>query len=84
MCRVEEWHELKLYASKTDASPDPIIPVLNDTGLVAMHGNKMLFRGMGRQGDPNSVTQMQEWSVQVTTEPRPGIAQQSLRPGVAT
>jgi hypothetical protein len=83
MCRVEGWTELKLYASGTDARPEPLIPVLIDPVLVVMHGSKMLFRGMerqGAQGDPNSATILQEWSVQIVTEPQPGVAQQSHRP----
>lgn len=63
MCAVETWRELKLFAVGTDARPESIIPVLFEPQLVAMHGNRMLFRGLERQGhqrDPNAVSIMQE------------------------
>ncbi|MCY0910821.1 hypothetical protein [Massilia antarctica] len=82
MCQVASWLEIKLFAPGTDARPEPIIPVLFDPVLVAMHGNKMLFRGLERQGDQrdaNSATVMQEWSVQVMVEQPADIAHQPHR-----
>lgn len=74
--------ELKLYAMDDAARLEPIIPVLFDPVLVSMHGNKMLFRGLERQGnqtDANAVTVLQEWSVQITQGQPVEAGQQSHR-----
>jgi hypothetical protein len=56
--------ELKL--SGDDGSrKEPIIPVLFDAKLVTMHGDKMLFQGLDRQGQVADAQYFQEWSVMV-------------------
>lgn len=46
-----------------DSAGKPLIPPLHDARLITMHGNKMLFAGIERDG--NGVGFEQEWAVQV-------------------
>lgn len=72
--------ELKLHGAGDDARANPIIPILYDAAMISMHGARMLFRGLERQGDDaNGVTYMQEWAVEVMVEP-PAEAHGSHRP----
>ena len=54
--------ELKL-SSPTDSTAQPLIPILYDARLSAMHSNKMLFKGIER--DSHGAEFVQEWSVQI-------------------
>ena len=49
-------------AAWDDSSAKPLIPRLRDARLITMHGNKMLFVGIERDG---AVGFEQEWAVQV-------------------
>lgn len=54
-------YELNL-AAWDDSTAKPLLPPLRDARLVTMHGNKMLFVGIERDG---AVGFEQEWAVQV-------------------
>jgi len=49
-------------AAWDDSTAKPLIPPLRDAKLITMHGNKMLFSGIERDG---AVGFEQEWAVQV-------------------
>lgn len=56
--------ELKL--SGDDGSRhEPIIPVLFGAKLATVHGDKMLFHGLERQGEAADAQYFQEWSMMV-------------------
>ena len=55
-------YELNI-AAWNDSSAKPLIPPLRDAKLITMHGNKMLFTGIERDG--NGVGFEQEWAVQI-------------------
>lgn len=58
-------YELKLHASNDGSSREAILPILYDARLVSMHGDKMLFKGIERAGEPDKAQYLQEWSVMV-------------------
>jgi hypothetical protein len=55
-------YELKL-CRRDDSLKAPVIPELLDAKLIAMHGDKMLFRGLER--GPEGAEWAQEWSVRI-------------------
>jgi hypothetical protein len=61
LARVGATLQLKL-AARDDSQQKPLIPILYDTHLVTMHGNKMLFYGVERS-DGSEVEQ--EWTAMV-------------------
>lgn len=74
MVTVGAVRELKLHAAGDDAQANATIPVLFNATLISMHGARMLFSGLERQGpqnDPKALTYMQEWAVEVMVQPRP-------------
>lgn len=75
--------ELKLHGAGDDAQANLVVPVLFDAILISMHGARMLFSGLERQGvqtDAKSVTLMQEWAVEVMADPPVDLARTSHRP----
>lgn len=57
--------QLSLYDGS--AKQEPLLPSLYDARLVSMHGNKMLFGGIERTGDPLAAQYLQEWSVVIVS-----------------
>jgi len=57
--------ELKL-ADDDGSRQEPVIPVLRDARLVAMHSDKMLFKGVEQA--PDGTEYVQEWSVMVMAQ----------------
>lgn len=50
-----------------DQQGKPLLPDLYDARMVTMHGNKMLFAGIERTGDPLAAQYLQEWSVVIVS-----------------
>lgn len=50
-----------------DQQGKPLIPELYDARLVSLHGNKMLFAGIERTGDPMAAQYLQEWTVVIVS-----------------
>lgn len=74
---------MKLHAAGDDSRRTPIIPVLYEPTIQAMHGKRMLISGLERQGnrdDPAAPLYMQEWAVEVMAEPPAELAETSHRP----
>ena len=72
MATVGHVKEMKLHGAGDDARRAPLIPVLFEPKIEAMHGNRQLFSGLERQGnqaDPNVVAVLQEWAIEVMAEP---------------
>ncbi len=75
--------EIKLHGAGDDARRAPLIPLLYEPVLQAMHGARMLLSGLERQGnqaDPAAPLFMQEWSVEVMAEPPTELAQSAHPP----
>ena len=75
--------EMKLHAAGDDARRAPLIPLLYEPVLQAMHGARMLLSGLERQGnqvDKDAPLYMQEWSIEVMVEPPAELADQPHRP----
>ena len=72
-----------MHAAGDDSRHAPIIPLLFDPLILAMHGKRMLFSGLQRQGnqeDPTAPMFMQEWSVEVMQEALPELVETPHRP----
>ena len=83
MLTVEATTEMKLHGAGDDSRRAPIIPLLYNPTIQAMHGKRMLFSGLERQGnqdEPASPLYMQEWSIEVMVEPPAELAQTPHRP----
>ena len=75
--------EMKLHAAGDDSRRDPVIPSLFNPIIQSMHGPRMLFSGLERQGeqaDPNAPTFMQEWSIEVMQPVPADLAESAHRP----
>lgn len=83
MVTVGNVKEMKLHAAGDDARRTPVIPLLYEPIIQAMHGARMLLSGMERQGDqadPAAPLFMQEWAIEVMVEPPVEMAQTAHRP----
>ena len=83
MATVGTDREMKLHAAGDDSRRTPIIPLLFNPTITAMHGKRQLFEGLERQGnqdDPAAPLFMQEWAVEILAEPPVELATSSHRP----
>ncbi len=72
MATVSATREMKLHAAGDDSRRTPMLPLLYEPTLQAMHGKRMLLSGLERQGnqdDPAAPLHMQEWTVQIMADP---------------
>ncbi|MEJ7804942.1 MAG: hypothetical protein WKG03_03345 [Telluria sp.] len=68
MATIGHTKEMKLHAAGDDSRRAPIIPLLYEPTIQAMHGARMLVSGLERQGDqadPAAPLFMQEWAIEV-------------------
>lgn len=75
--------EMKLHAAGDDSQRLPIIPLLLNPIITAMVGNRQLFSGLERQGDQadaHAPLFVQEWAIEILTEPPAELAETSRRP----
>lgn len=69
--------EMKMHAAGDDSRQSPLIPILYEPTLSMMHGNRMLFAGLERQGDqadPKAPMFMQEWAIEILQPPPAELA----------
>ncbi len=94
--RIGSWHcrayydgtvgamrEMKLHAAGDDSRRAPAIPILYGPEIITMHGKRILFAGLERQGNQEDTAApmlMQEWSVEIMAEAPAELAQTSHRP----
>lgn len=84
MATVGTMREMKLHAAGDDSRRAPAIPILYSPQIVTMHGNRLLFSGLERQGnqdDPEAPLFWQEWAIEVLAEPPVELAETPHRPG---
>ena len=75
--------EMKLHAAGDDSRRAPVIPLLYEPALQAMHGARMLVSGLERQGnqaDPTAPLFAQEWAIEVMAAPPAELEKSSHRP----
>ena len=68
MATIGTIKEMKLHAAGDDSRRAPLIPLLYEPTIQAMHGARMLVSGLERQGDqadPAAPLFMQEWAIEV-------------------
>lgn len=80
---IENVPVMKLHAAGDDAVQRPILPLVWRAKVVMIRGDKMLFQGFERIGnpdDPDAPVEKQEWAVQVMADQPAEVARTPHRP----